>query len=85
MEKNSIYKIVLIKCYNFQAATPGAPKPHIDDSKAHQVAIGKEFQLNCSASFALGVRGDLKWKVPNPNGIDVSLLIRVVVIFKSRL
>ena len=61
------------KCYNFQAATPGAPKPHIDDSKAHQVAIGEEFQLNCSASFALGINGYLNWVVPNKKDIDVSL------------
>jgi len=59
----------------FTAPTDTVLQPIIDDSKAHQVTIGQTFQLNCSATFTLGVRGDIIWKVPNPNGIDVSLFI----------
>ena len=59
---------------NCAVVSGGPSELKIDDSLAQQVAIGQDFQLNCSAVFDLGVHGDIKWTVPNPNGIDVNIL-----------
>ena len=45
--------------------------PKINDMLARNLAIGQDFQLNCSVLYDSGVRFEIKWEVPHPRGIDV--------------
>jgi len=55
------------------ADTSQAPKPFVNDTLAHHLTVGDSFQLNCSVSYPVGIRVNLEWSVPNPQGIDVSV------------
>lgn len=63
---------LLFSCFAWCAGeTSAALKPFIDDSQARHVDQNNSFVLNCSVSYTQPVNFELKWIVPNPEGIDV--------------